>query len=576
MGLGERLLRPGRSGPQHIRIDLLWLFGFALLAIATGIGLRDPWPPDEPRFALVARDMVATGQWLIPQIGGDVYADKPPLFFWIVGACYWLTGSLRIALLLPGFLAALGVLACIYDLARRLWDRTTGLAAGLALLGTVQFVWQARQGQIDATLCFWTTLGFYGLMRHLLLGPAWRWYFVGWAAAGFGIITKGVGFLPLLVLIPYGLLRASGWIARPQSPQSILRWWLGPLAMLAAIGVWLAPMLFAAYGDPALAAYRDEILFSQTIDRYASAWHHQEPFWYFVLQVIPIMWLPLIALLPWLQHEWRCAFRARDARIWLPLGCVVLVLLFFSLSSGKRGVYVLPAAPVFVLACAPFLVELSRRRGPRNAIFGLACALAVIMSLGAIYGGVDTAQRLKLLESYDIDIVGPLLAMGLAAAAACALARPRRAFVAWGGVLAAGLLVVSFRVNPAMNDARSGVGFMNRVQSLAPEDKELGLISYKEQYLLHLARPATNFGHSRWREFDQEAADAAAWLAVAPERRVLLVDQRARKLCFADANAVEVGMANRIRWALVSGRPAHECIARGKLDAARVYVPPRR
>ena len=60
--------------------DLLWLLGLSLLLIVTGLGLRDPWPADEPRFALV-RDMVATGEWLLPRVGGDVYADKPPLFF---------------------------------------------------------------------------------------------------------------------------------------------------------------------------------------------------------------------------------------------------------------------------------------------------------------------------------------------------------------------------------------------------------------------------------------------------------------------------------------------------------------
>ncbi len=34
----------------------VWLFGaFAILLIGTGIGLRDPWPADEPRFALIAK-----------------------------------------------------------------------------------------------------------------------------------------------------------------------------------------------------------------------------------------------------------------------------------------------------------------------------------------------------------------------------------------------------------------------------------------------------------------------------------------------------------------------------------------
>ena len=57
------VLRPGRNSPRDVRFDCLWLLGLGLLLIATGIGLRDPWPADEPRFALIARDMVplATG-----------------------------------------------------------------------------------------------------------------------------------------------------------------------------------------------------------------------------------------------------------------------------------------------------------------------------------------------------------------------------------------------------------------------------------------------------------------------------------------------------------------------------------
>ena len=197
--------------------DLLWLFALALLLIATGIGLRDPWPPDEPRFALVARDMVATGDWLLPRVGGQPYADKPPLFFWLIALGLEVTHSLRIAFLLPSFLAAFGCVALVYDLGRRLWNREAGLAGALALLFTVQFVWQARQAQIDATLCFWTTLSLYGLLRHLLLGPSWRWYTIGWAAAGLGVITKGVGFLPLLMLVPFAMLRDPRWQPRKAS-----------------------------------------------------------------------------------------------------------------------------------------------------------------------------------------------------------------------------------------------------------------------------------------------------------------------------------------------------------------------
>jgi hypothetical protein len=187
--------RPGQRSDHDTRLDLYWLLGLGLLLIGVGIGLRDPGRLMN-RALRWWRDMVLSGQWLIPMIGGDTYADKPPLFFWLIGFFYLLTGSLRIAFLLPSLLAGLATLALIYDLGRRLWNREVGLAAALLLLGTVQFVWQARQAQIDATVCFWIVLGLYGLIRHLLLGPAWRWYYLGCAAAGFGIITRAWAFCP--------------------------------------------------------------------------------------------------------------------------------------------------------------------------------------------------------------------------------------------------------------------------------------------------------------------------------------------------------------------------------------------
>jgi 4-amino-4-deoxy-L-arabinose transferase-like glycosyltransferase len=572
----SNVLRPGRSGRREVHKDLVWLLGLAFLLIATGIGLRDPWPADEPRFALIARDMVATGEWLLPRVGGDLYADKPPLFFWIVGLLYSVTGSLGVAVLLPGLLASVGVLLLTYDLARRWWNREVAFAAGLGLLATVQFVWQARQGQIDATLCFFTTLGFYGLMRHLLQGPEWRWYVIGWLAAGLGVLTKGVGFLPLLVFLPYAAARARGWVSSPDRQVESLhdaRAWLGPLAMLLPLGLWLIALSSAAQGSPEIAAYRDELLFGQTITRYIDAWHHRRSFGYFALQVIPFLWLPLIALTPWLWKRWRESWRRRDLRVLLPLAWVALVVLFFSLSSGKRGVYVLPAAPAFVLACAPFLRELSESRGPRQACFAIACSIAVATCAAAIYAFIASMHRQALSDQYGLDVTGPLLAIGAGAGLACAIARPRNGFAAYGGALLAVLLVVSYWVNPAMNESRSGAAFMRRLESLVPATVELGAVAYKEQYLLHASRPVVNFGHRRWRDFDGEVQDAAAWLAAAPGR-VLLVDEHARARCFAESPAIEAGLANRQRWRLVSAPANHDCVARGHPSAAQRYAPP--
>jgi len=570
-GFVDRILRPGQSAVHDVRTDLFWLIGLSLLLIATGIGLRDPWPADEPRFALIARDMVATHHWLIPRVGGDVYADKPPLFFWMIAAGIKLTGSVRWAFLLPSLLSGIGCVILIYDLARRLWNREAGLAAGLILLGCVQFVWQARQAQIDATLCFFTTLSLYGLLRHCLQGPQWTWYFVAWAAAGFGIITKGVGFLPLLVLLPYALSRKGGWQPRP-AIRSAWRWALGPIALIAATSVWLAPMLLAASGSPELQAYRDEILFGQTVTRYASAWHHREPFWYFLVNVIPGLWLPLTVLLPWLVPRWRDCLRQRDLRMLLPLAWVVLVVVFFSISSGKRGVYVLPALPALALAAGPLLAGVARRRGAQRIVFAIACFIAFVGLAGGAYLLAEPPQRQMLIETYAIDGVWPLFLLGGVATLICVICRAGRGLLAYGLVLCEVLLVVSFVINPQIDESRSGADLMREVEAMTPAGKQLGVVGYKEQYLLQLNRPSTNFGHARWREADQEAADAALWLSQDHDR-LLLVDDYVLGKCFSAASAREVGIASRTRWFLVGGDANPACVAQGR-TAAIAYTPP--
>src|SRR5262249_17343840 len=155
-----------------------------------------------------------------------------------------------------------------YDLARRLAGSAAGFAAAALLVCTVQFVMVMRGAQIDPVLCFLTTLSLYALLRHLMLGPSWWWYALGGFAAGGCGIPKSAGFLPLLVLLPYPFLRARGFQPLPRFSGGG-RWLLAPLGFFAAIALWLIPMLMAVASstDPAHIAYRDGILFQQTVHR---------------------------------------------------------------------------------------------------------------------------------------------------------------------------------------------------------------------------------------------------------------------------------------------------------------------
>jgi 4-amino-4-deoxy-L-arabinose transferase-like glycosyltransferase len=557
---------PLRATPPPIRMsDLLWLGLAFVLIIGTGLGIRDPWPADEPRFAAVARDMVFTGEWLFPRVGGDLYQDKPPFFFWLLAICYSLTGSLKAAFLIPSLLAAAGVAFLVYDLGRRLVGREAGLAASILVVCTLQFVQTMRGAQIDPTLCFLTTLSLYALLRHLLLGPAWGWYALGGLAAGIGVITKGVGFLPLLALVPYLLLRRCRWngLAPVDGGGAGWRWWLAPLAMLAGIGVWFVPMLVGvAQGAPEYLAYRDEILFKQTVGRYAAAWHHVKGWHYFLVEVIPALWLPWSLLLFWLVPRFRAAWRERDARVWLPLSWALLVLLFFSASPGKRGVYVLPALPALAFASLPFIADVLARRGVRIASI-VAGSLFLLGGVAAIF--VTMRDPIPFASAGLLGIYVALAAVLLA------LALWRAPIAAFPAVLAALAVWFSYGLAPRMNGERSGADFTRGVLSRTKPGEQLAFVAYKEQFLLHLDRDIVNFGHRRWLEGPQEAYDAAAWLT-AGEKRVLLIPEDAVTPCFSASPKEPVGESSDDQWFLVRAPADAECAAKGSLARAIPYA----
>jgi 4-amino-4-deoxy-L-arabinose transferase-like glycosyltransferase len=539
------------------RLQLALLFAFALLLLGLGIGLRDPWPSDEPRFALVAREMLANGQWLFPRRGVELYSDKPPLFMWLEACAYVITGGWRGWFLLPSLLAGLGTLALVYDFVRRQWTHRAGLLATAALLVSVDFTFQMRAAQIDGVEVFWITLAMYGLLRHLLLGPAWRWYAVGCLAAGLGVVTKGVGVLALLVFIPFWFARWRGWNGLLPARRDA-RWWLALLFLLPILG-WALPMLWSALhvhaGDPAYARYAHDILLGQTLTRYAEPAHHIHPWWSY-LPVIAFEWLPLSLAIPWAIPRWKRALQDRDARTLLPLAWAVLVVIFFSLSGGKRDVYILPVLPVTAIALAPLLPDIVRARAFRWALWALTLLLALVLLVSGIGMHAGHLHRLAALAASALDgSPGPLIAMivgiGIAGIVIALAARPRHAqwgwcafaLVAWGSW---GLVAY-----PLLNGYSSSRTVMARAASLVPAGDPIALVAWKEQNLLMLdtlGRDTVSFGYKlAWHD---QLRQALAWQADDPAHRWIFAYGKVLAPCVRMRDAIHVGHANRREWYL--------------------------
>lgn len=474
---------------QDKPLRLLLVLGLVVLGL--GIGMRLPGNIDEERFLGIALEMLQGDSWLIPHRAGEIYGDKPPLFFWFLAGLVWLTDAPRFALLFPGLLSGLVSTVLIYDLAGRLYDKRRALIAGLVFLLTYQTHAVLRNGQIDALLALWINLALYGFGRHLLVAPGWIWYYLACAACGFGIISKGVGFLPALILLPYlyAIKVDAGGVVR--HPRSAGKWWAGLLAALLTILVWLGPVLWTAgiNGDAETHAYLKDILFRQTGERLVNAWHHREPFWYFFVLVIPKYWLPAVLILPWLVKEWIALWKRKDGRAIILLGWVMLVLLFFTLSTGKRKLYIYPAVFAWALLVAavwPVLFERWKTRWLMRHC-RLILGIWIVLLIGA---GVHELDKQRHSESD---------------------------------------------------------GLMRQLAETAGPNREIGLAGWREGLWLYARNPVRHFGMVN----PDALGNLVHWLRQDPERRGL-VNLATMEKCFDAQQAVPVGSIKNDPWFLVS------------------------
>lgn len=494
-----------------------WLIAaLAAVVLGSALGQRLPWHIDEVRFVGVALEMLQSGQWWVPHRAGEIYADKPPVFFWTLATLFKLSGSVRWTFLLPAMLAGFATLLLVYDLGARLWNRRVGLCAAILLLCCYQFWRLATYAHIDGFLVAWTTLGLYGFVRHLLSGRDRHWFYLGFAALAIGILSKGVGFLPILILLPYTLLRyrASRGAHRGAPLPSIpARQWLAGIAVLLALLLcWLLPLLLFARDDTEIANYLREILFKQTGKRYTDAWQHREPFWFFIAE-IPKYWAPLSLLLPWLIPLWWRRLRRNDGRYVLLLGWAATVLLFFSLSTGKRELYMLPALPAVALAAAAPLLQLLRRRWLRRAIVAASIALIVAAAAVGTIRLTDALPSRSPLMQWPATAGYVLLAAAALAALAYGLLRRRHIAVRWLAVYIVIIACYHRGLMPLVDADESGRAAVAELNT-AVAPAALALIEWDEREWLYSDGPLLHNGIRSPDEIDlcSAAKEAVRWV----------------------------------------------------------------
>jgi len=167
------------------------------------LGTYGLWEPDEGRYAEIPREMIATGDFILPHLNYVAYVEKPPLLYWLTALSFHLLGQTELAArMVPALSALVGVLAT-YLFALRVFDRRRAVLAGAILATSPLYAVIAQVLTTDMLLAALMTIAFFSFFLAWREGGRWRWMFYG--AMGFGVLAKGpVGaVIPIIAAIAF-------------------------------------------------------------------------------------------------------------------------------------------------------------------------------------------------------------------------------------------------------------------------------------------------------------------------------------------------------------------------------------
>jgi len=251
-----------------------------------------------------------------------------------------------------------------------------------------------------------------------------------WALMGLATLAKGpVGLvLPLLAIVPAALIeRDLRQARRVFLPTGILIYLVVTLS-------WFGLFSYRLGLETAL-----QVLVHQNLDRYVDAPNAQHPIWYFLWR-FPAGFLPWSLFLPWGIAAALAGSGSADRRgARFLLAWIAAILIFFSFSTGKRGVYIIPLYPAAALLVARLFATargdgpISPRRPRAPLLLWLAGTVLLAAALPVLVGrhhpdlrGATAGFGLLLLLGAVVGFLawrsGRILGAGLSVAASIGVA----------------------------------------------------------------------------------------------------------------------------------------------------------
>lgn len=391
-----------------------WLVDFLFLTITLGVlffvllGNRPLFVPDEGRYAEIAREMAASGNFITPYLNGIEYFEKPILFYWLGAFAIKAFGVHLWAV--RGINAMLALLGCLYTYfaTRRLYGRRAGLFAAFLLATSPLYFVMAHMVSLDLPVTVFLCVCLTSFLLALQESLGWQrrlYLYVSAAAAALAVLTKGlIGILfPALIICVWMLLLNEWRILKRIYLPSCLFIFLCIAAPWHYLVGSAHPEFYYFY------------FVQQHVLRYITPdVGHYQPIWFF------IPWL-IVGFFPWvlflfnaaksaLPHAWRQRHSAK-IEICLLLWAVI-IFAFFSFSKSKLIPYILPMFPPLAILTGRYFAMLSERPSLKKIMITLiALMYVVLIGLIAIAPKFDSrtilplAQQIKLQAAADDEII---------------------------------------------------------------------------------------------------------------------------------------------------------------------------
>ncbi|MDX2177568.1 MAG: glycosyltransferase family 39 protein [Candidatus Sumerlaeia bacterium] len=520
----EPMERHPADGPSP-RVERRWLallFAMAFLLLTVGLGKSGFEGRDERRYARVAFEVGPGEDFFVMHFMGELYPDKPPLMFWSQALAYRLTGGLSpLGARLPLVPYTLGALAFAYFAMRRLGGARVALLALAMLTVAFRFAHSGRFARLDMAMCCFTFGSFWATARILFPYAGERaaglgvvlW---GWAAAGLAILAKGPGFLVWWIALgAFAAARRDWSVVRAHRPL------LGVPVMLAVPALWFVPAALLGGMD-----YIGPMVGTHVVERAIGAVRHEEPFHYFWHKILydsaPVG--PVLPFAAWLLWSGRRALRERPglqfAALWLLLG-----LVFFSLPTGKRSLYILPLYPAAALLAAHTLWAAQERahRGVARGLWLMQWGASALLLLAAPMLLWLTFGFGEGLRESPPAWVNAGFALPIALAAGASLLQLKR------GRLVASMACLVLAVHPAYWWLHAALFPINRDDTVAREMAARIEADGGAGAAAAVLEPASDhhtiYGRFPSFEFDNNG-EARTWLLAAPGRFLITSKER--------------------------------------------------